>query len=254
MKKIQLFTIILLFGSNIIGQNASEIIEKAYNKTEGQSQYAEMSMTIIRPRWQKQIDFKYASLGKEYSLVLITAPAKDKGQTFLKVDNQLWMWNPQISRIVKLGSSMMSQGWMNSDYSNDELLNSGSIVTDYDKKIIGSETINGKDCYKIELTPKTDKNIIWGKQILWISKQNFLILKNEFYDEDGFLVKTHIASDIKNMDGRTIPTKFTILKADEPKNKTVVTLNKIKFDVKIDKNFFSQQNMKRGMAIRFPQN
>jgi outer membrane lipoprotein-sorting protein len=242
----------LLLFANLLAQDADEIVKKAYEKNEGNSQYAEMTMQIVRPKWQREISFKLATLGKDYSLVLITSPAKDKGQTFLKVDDEMWMWNPQISRIVKLGPSMMSQGWMNSDYSNDELLNSGSIVTDYSKEITGTETLSGKECYKILLKPKNNKSIIWGKQILWITKDTYLILKNEFYDEDDFLVKTHIASNIKTMDGRAIPTKFEIISEDEPENKTIITINYINFDIKIDKSFFSQQNMRKGMAIKFP--
>ncbi len=252
MKTLLFIIITMLFSVSLIAQDAEEIVKKAYEKNEGNSQYAEMTMQIVRPKWQRQISFKVATLGKEYSMVLITEPAKDRGQTFLKVENEMWMWNPQISRIVKLGPSMMSQGWMNSDYSNDELLNSGSIVTDYTKKIIGSETVNGSDCYKIELTPKADKNIVWGKQILWISKDGYLILKNEFYDEDDFLVKTHIASNIKTMDGRKIPTRFEIISEDEPDNKTIINLTYVNFDIKVNKSFFTQQNMRRGMALQFP--
>ncbi len=252
MKKITTLLLLLSISFFSVAQNATEIVKQAYLKNEGKSQYAEMTMKIVRPRWQRTMNMKFCSLGTQYSLVLITAPIRDKGQTFLKVDNEMWMWNPTISRIIKLGSSMMSQGWMNSDYSNDELLNSGSITRDYDAKIIGSQKIDNRDCYKIKLTPKTGKTIIWGKQILWITKKGNLMLKNEFYDEDGFLVKTHLASDIKIMDGREIPTKFEIIPQDTPKNRTVIIMNKVKFNIKIDKSFFSRQNMRKGMSLRFP--
>ena len=254
MKKISLTLVLLLFGSIFVfAQNAEDIVKKAYEKNEGSSQYAEMTMQIIRPRWQREISFKFCNLEKDYSLVLITDPAKEKGQTFLKVEDEMWMWNPSISRIVKLGPSMMSQGWMNSDYSNDELLNGGSIITDYSKKITGSETIEGKDCYIIELTPKNVGSIIWGKQVLWITKDSDIIMKNEYYDEDNFLVKTHLASGIKSMDGRIIPTKFEIISEDNPKNKTIIEMKVIKFNINVEKSFFSQQNMRKGMSLRFPQ-
>ncbi|MBN2892022.1 MAG: outer membrane lipoprotein-sorting protein [Bacteroidales bacterium] len=253
MKKLLTTILFALISSVFVfAQDATAILKRAYEKTEGNSQYAEMTMQIVRPRWQREISMKFCSLGTEYSMVLITDPVKDKGQTFLMVDNEMWMWNPTISRIVKLGPSMMSQGWMNSDYSNDELLNGGSIIEDYDAKITGSEKVSGKDCNIIELTPKDGTTIIWGKQILWISKESDMILKNEFYDEDDFLVKTHIASDIKMMDGREIPTKFEIIPEDTPNNKTVVIMTLIDFDVKVEKSFFTQQNMQKGLSLEFP--
>lgn len=254
MKKLLTSLIFLIFGTlTIFAQDADQILQKAYDNSEGTSQYAEMTMQVVRPRWQNEISFKFCSMDKDYSMVLISDPAREKGQTYLMVDNEMWMWNPSISRIVKLGPSMMSQGWMNSDYSNDELLNGGSIITDYDKQILGSETVSGKDCWKIELTPKAGTTIIWGKQIVWVSKDKYLILKNEYYDEDDFLVKTHIASDIKIMDGRELPTKFEIISEDNPDNKTIIKMNVIKFDIDVDASFFTQQNMRKGMALVFPQ-
>lgn len=253
MKQIILTIAFFLFSTILVSaQDAEEIIKKAYKKTEGSSQYAEMTMKIVRPRWQKEINITFCSLGTDYSMVLITNPAKDKGQTFLKIKDEMWMWNPTINRIIKLRPSMMSQGWMNSDYSNDDLLNGGSIISDYDKKIIGEELVAGKNCYIIELTPKKNIDIIWGKQLIWISKDSYMMLKSEYYDEDDFLVKTHIASDIKIMDGREIPTKFEIIPEDTPNNKTIIIMNIIKFDINVEKDFFTQQNMQKGMSLQFP--
>lgn len=250
--KTLLITILILLPSFLFSQNATEIIKKTYEKSEGKSQYAEMTMQIVRPKWQREVTFKLCNLGTDYSLVLITGPVKDKGQTYLKVKDEMWMWNPTVSSVVKLGPSMMSQGWMNSDYSNDELLNSGSIIDDYNHKLVGSELIENIDCYKIEITPKDDKMIIWGKQVFWITKTSNLIMKNEFYDEDGFLVKTHISGDVKNMDGKELPTRFEIISEDNPNSKTVLIMNYINFDVKVDESFFNQQNMRKGMSIIFP--
>lgn len=253
MKKSLLSLFFITITLLTFSQNASDIVKKAYETNDGKSQYAEMTMQIVRPRWQREMTMKFCNLGTDYSMVLITGPVKDKGQTFLKYENKMWMWNPSISRIIKLGPSMMSQGWMNSDYSNDELLNGGSITLDYDAKITSSEKLQNRDCYVITLTPKAGKNIIWGKQVLWITKKGTMILKNEFYDEDNFLVKTHLASKIKIMDGHEIPTVFTIIPEDTPNNKTIITMNKINYDIKINKSFFTQQNMRKGMSLVFPQ-
>ncbi len=251
MKKTAVIIGLILGFTIAMAQDASQIVRKAYLKTEGNSQYAQMTMQIVRPKWTRTISFKFASQGTDKALVLITAPPKEQGQTFLMVNGQMWMYNPKINSLVKIGPSMLSQGWMGSDYSNNELLNQGSIVNDYTHKITGSETIDGRDCWKIELLPKENSNVVWGKQILWIDKKDYLILKAELYDEDGYLVKTQLAKDIKNMHGRIIPTRYIIIPEDEPENKTIVQIEDIKFDINIPKNFFTIQNMRRGMNIRF---
>lgn len=245
MNKLIFVSILILFSNMISAQNATEIVRKADEKMQGESSYTEMTMTIVRPTWQRTISFKSWAKSTELALTLVTAPAKEKGQSFLKRGNDMWNWNPTISRMIKLPASMMSQGWMGSDYSNDDLLKESSIVKDFNHTLAGSETIAGKDCYKIILMPKEDATVVWGKMIMWISKDGYLQLKIEYFDEDMELVKTEIGSEIKMMDGREIPTQFELIPADSKGNKTIVVLNKILYNIEIKDDFFSQQNMQK---------
>jgi outer membrane lipoprotein-sorting protein len=226
--------------------SATEIIRKADEKFNGEkSGTSTMVMTIVRPSWQRTVEFKSWSMGRENSLTLITSPAKDQGQTFLKRGQEMWSWNPAINRLVKLPPSMMSQGWMGSDYTNDDVLKESSVVKDYDHEIVGEEKIVDRECYKINMIAKENAAIVWGHQIRWIDKKEFLVLKAELYDEDGYLVRTEIGSEIKLMDGRTITSRLELLPADEKGNKTIVEIKDMKFNVPIEDSFFSQQNMKR---------
>ncbi len=248
MKK-QFFILFFLFcGATMhsFAQDPTEIVREADKKMKGEkTSKSTMNMKIIRPTWERSISFKSWIKGQEYSLTLVTAPPKEEGQTFLKRGNELWHWNPQISRMIKLPPSMMSQGWMGSDYTNDDILKESSVVVDYNHQLEGAETVNGYSCYKITLTPKEDAAVVWGKIIMWISKEEYLQLKNKYYDEGDYLVKTEIADNVKKMDDRTIPTQFEIIPADEKGHKTVVTIENIEFNVPIPESFFSQQNMKR---------
>ena len=244
------FIIISLFCNYFIlsaqSLSATDIVKKADEKFNGEkSGISTMVMTIIRPSWQRTVEFKSWSMGRDNSLTLITAPAKDKGQTFLKRGQEMWSWNPSINRLIKLPPSMMSQGWMGSDYTNDDVLKESSVVNDYSHEIIGEEMIGDRLCYKIKMVAKENAGVVWGHQIRWIDKKELLLLKSELYDEDGYLVRTESGSEIKIMDGRAIPTILELVPAEETGNKTIVEIKDIKFNVPIEDNFFSQQNMKR---------
>jgi len=232
----------------LLGQELSpkEIIRKADEKFNGEKTSTSiMAMTIVRPTWKRTIEFKNWTSGREYALTLITAPAKDKGQSFLKRQNEMWNWNPTISRLIKLPPSMMSQGWMGSDYTNDDILKESSVVNDYDHQIVGEEEYNGRMCYKIKMLAKEDAAVIWGHQLRWIDKKDFLFLKSELYDEDGYLVRTELGSEIKTMDGRLIPTRIELIPAEEEGQMTIIEMKEMKFNETIKESFFSQQNMKR---------
>jgi outer membrane lipoprotein-sorting protein len=248
--KVKLITYMLvtlgfLQGSYAQVMTATEIVTKADEKLNGEkSGFTIMSMTIVRPSWKRTIEFKSWSLGRDYALALITAPAKDAGQSFLKRSAEMWSWNPAISRLIKLPPSMMSQGWMGSDYTNDDILKESSVVKDYTHEIVGEEIIDGRACYKIRMVAKADAAVVWGHQIRWIDKKDLLFLKSELYDEDGSLVRTETGSEIRTMDGRIIPTRIELQPSEEKGNKTIIEIKEMKFNIAVEEKFFSQQNMK----------
>lgn len=226
-------------------QNAKEIIKKSHEQMRGETSKATMNMQIIRPTWERKVSFKTWSKGTQYSMTLITAPANEKGQTYLKRGNEMWNYNPTINRLIKLPPSMMSQGWLGSDFTNDDMLNEASIVVDYNHKLKENETISGRDCYIIELIPKEDAPVVWGKIEMWVDKEHYFEMKAVFYDEDMQPEKTHLSSEIKTMNGRKIPTVFSIIPSDKEDQKTKVTIQNIEFNINLPEAFFSRQNMKR---------
>ena len=245
---IGLFLIVLFSGQyNLSAQQitATEIVRKTDEKLNGEmTGYSVMSMTIIRPAWQRTVEFRGWTMGDDYALTLITAPAREKGQTFLKRKNEMWSWNPSISRLIKLPPSMMSQGWMGSDYTNDDILRESSVVEDYTHTIDGEEEIFGRQCYKVKLLAKPDSDVLWGHQLWWIDNKEFIVLKAELYDEDGILVRTEYGKEMKILDGRFLPTVIELIPADSPGNMTVLKIIEMKFNVRMEESFFSQQNMK----------
>lgn len=240
-------TIVLLFAFIVIlpAQDATGIIQKAEDKLRGSSSKGEMTMTIIRPDWTREVGIKSWALGTEYSLILITGPARDKGSTFLKRKQEMWSWQPSIDRTIKMPPSMMMQSWMGSDFTNDDLVKESSIITDYNHKLLGSQKMEGRDCWKIELIAHEDAPVVWGKILLWVDKEEFMQLRTEFYDEDDYLINTMIGSDIKQLGGRWLPAKLEIIPAEEEGHKTVLQYISLDFNTNIKESFFSMQNMKR---------
>jgi outer membrane lipoprotein-sorting protein len=237
--------IIIVSILQLQGQTAYDIVKKSDDKMKGTSSYAVFSMKINRADWNREIKMKAWSKGDEQSLIVITAPNREKGTAFLKIGNEMWNWQPTIERVIKMPPSMMMQSWMGSDFTNDDLAKQSSIVTDYIHKLAGEETIEGRICNVIELIPKDDAAVVWGKVKMWISKKELLQLKVEFYDEDDYLINTMYGKGIKKMGGRIIPSILKIVPKEEPQNSTVIEYLDLEFGVTFKKNFFSIRNMKR---------
>ncbi|MAO65198.1 MAG: outer membrane lipoprotein-sorting protein [Balneola sp.] len=241
-----LFIFLLISCSGLLyGQDATEIIRQMDEKMRGESLKAEMSMTIVRPTWERTVSMTSWSKDTEYSLILITAPARDEGTAYLKRGNEIWNWVPSVGRTIKMPPSMMMQSWMGSDFTNDDLVRESSVVTDYEHELVDEDSIDGRECYKIQMTPKPDAPVVWDRVDVWVSKEEYLQLRSEFYDEFGELINVMKGMNVKEFDGRMIPSKMEMIPQDKEGHKTVLEYESMEFNVGIPESFFSVQNMRR---------
>ena len=225
-------------------EQAREIVRRADEQMRGQSSYVVATMNIVRPDWTRSMSMKSWTKGQELSLVLVTAPAKDKGSVSLKRYREMWNWVPAIERIIKIAPSMLSQSWMGSDFTNDDLINQSSIVVDYRHQLVKHEAIEGDDCFVIDAIAKPDAPVVWSRIRLWISSNHYLQRRAEFFDEFDELVNTLTTSDIQMMGGRMLATKMVMSPADKPGQRTELITHEAAFDFDIGDDFFSQQQMK----------
>lgn len=244
MKKFQLI-VLLLSCLTSYGQTALEIIENADAKMRGASSYSEMSITIVRPKWQKTMTLKNWSLGNDYAVSLVLSPAKEKGSVFLKRKNEVWNYLPSLERTIKLPPSMMTQSFMGTDLTNDDLVKQSSMVVDYTHKILIEENIRGLDCWKLELMPNEEATVVWGKLIVWIDKEDYMQLKVEFYDEDEELVNLMEGYEAKMYDDKKLLSKIEFIPLEDEGNKTIIEYNVWEFDKDIPSNYFTTQFVSR---------
>lgn len=239
------YLIWLLITTSLPAQDASEIIRKMDQVMRGESSYAEMTMKIERPRYDREVSMKSWAKGDDFSLILITGPARDKGTTYLKRKSEIWNYVPNIDRTIKMPPSMMSQSWMGSDFTNDDLVRESSTVDDYKHKILRDEIYLGMETWVLELVPHPDTPVVWGKVIVWVLKEDFLQVRSEQFDQQNELASTIEFDEIEMMGGRKIPTKLTMTPADKPDHRTILKYSELEFNIDIEESFFSKSNMKR---------
>lgn len=244
MKKI-LLLLFFYFSITAVSQEAKDIIKKADEKAKGKTSVANITIQTIRPSWTREMTVKAWTKGNDLSFILVLAPAKEKGVVFLKRKKEVWNWIPSIERNIKMPPSMMSQSWMGTDFTNDDLVKEASILEDYNHSFLEDVIIDGRNCYKIQLLPKPKSAVVWGKVIMDIDKKDFMMLYVEYYDEDGTLINTMRCSDIKLLGGRLLPGKMEMIPANKKGNKTVLIYNSLVFDTPLDDSFFTTQNISK---------
>ena len=168
--------------------NPKELIRAAMDQWRGMNSYSEMTMTIHRPNWERAMSIRAWTEGDKKSLVRVTAPKKDFGNGSLLDDRNMWTFSPKINRIIKVPSSMMSQSWMGSDFSNKDLSKSTDIITQYDHRLIETRAKYAHIEYVIEAVPHDYAAVVWGKEVL-IIRDDYILLEEEYWDQEGILVK-----------------------------------------------------------------
>lgn len=238
------FFLWLLWALPGYGQTAKEIVQAADAKMRGNTSQAQIIIQTVRPSWSREMTVKTWMKGTDLAMILVQSPAKDKGIVYLKRKKEVWDWIPSLEKIIKLPPSMMSQSWMGTDFTNDDLVKESSVVNDYNHSIAGDTVIAGRSCYKILMLPKPEAAVVWGRLLVCIDKKDFLELHTRFYDEEGNLVNTMNASEVKTMDGRLIPTRFEMIPADKPGQKTVMIYKTIQYNRLLEDGFFTTEKMK----------
>lgn len=247
LRIIQIISFILFWIPLVSAQSMSayQIIEKAHDNRDISDFHAQAEMTIYRPTWERSIGIKTWVKSREMAMVLIVSPPKEKGQSFLKRDKNMWNWQPTIERTIKIAASAAGTSWQGSDFTVDDMLNNRSFLNDFDHDLSGEEIIDGDLCYKLLLTPNSESIAVWDKLIVWISKTSFVERKIEYYDENDVLIRTYISNDIKRDERHYVPLHLEVIPANKEGTKTVIKILNYVSEPSINEGFFSLQNMKR---------
>jgi outer membrane lipoprotein-sorting protein len=233
----------LLMTGPLWAQDARAIIEAGFQHYRGNASKATFEMVIHRPNWERRMEMTAWTKGTDRSLVRITAPAKDKDNGTLKRGREMWTFNPKVNRVIKLPPSLMAQSWLGSDFSNNDISKSDSILNDYQHALSGTTSHQGRKVYIIESIPKPDAPVVWGKQILHIRDDNIL-LSQEFFDEDLLPVKRLTGTQIQMLGGRLFPKVWKMQENDKSDQYTVLKYHKLAFMDHLPDHHFSLSRLK----------
>ena len=224
--------------------DAQSLVDNSFNYMRDKSSVSVVSMIVHRPDWERKMTIKAWTRGQKDSLFYIEAPPKDRGNGTLKKGREMWMYNPKINRVIKVPPSMMSQSWMGSDFSNNDLAKSDSLLTDYTHAIKGSETHEGLTVYLIESTPKPEAPVVWGMQQLKI-REDLIWLSQEFFDEDLESVKIMTTLAIQMLGGKLYPKIWRMHKTAEPDRYTELNYTSLKFKTSLPDSLFTLTSLRK---------
>ncbi|MBN1377663.1 MAG: outer membrane lipoprotein-sorting protein [Gammaproteobacteria bacterium] len=238
--------LVALLITNVVSAqqlDASVLIQSAMDHWRGTTSYSEMTMTIHRTGWERTMSMRAWTAGDKQSLVRVTAPKKDAGNATLLDNKSMWTFSPKVNRIIKIPSSMMAQSWMGSDFSNKDISRSTEIIDDYTHTLTETIEQDGHNVYVITSVPHEDAAVVWGKEI-WTIRDDFVVLEEQFWDQDGVLVKVMKTTAIETMGGRTVAKTMRMGEVESPQEWTEMIVDTIEFNIDLPANIFTQSNLR----------
>ncbi|MFH1319092.1 MAG: outer membrane lipoprotein-sorting protein [Bacteroidota bacterium] len=221
-----------------------EILEKIDKNMAAKSTITTSKMIIHGTRHIRTIEAKTWGMGDEKSFTEYLAPTREKGTKMLKLEDKLWIYSPGSDRTIQISGHMLKQSLMGSDLSYEDMMDNVKLLEDYDAGVIGSEIIEERDCWIVELQAKTAE-VNYQVRKIWVDKNRYIPLKEELYAKSGKLLKKTELFDITKIEERWYPKKIVFKDILKDGKGTEFIIEDIEFDVEIPDHIFSKASLKK---------
>ena len=224
--------------------SADELLSKIDGNMTFDTRSAKLQMTVTKGTRVKVYEMQSFGRGADEGAVEYLAPARDKGTRMLKKGGELWMYLPSIEKTQRISGHMLRQSMMGSDFSYEDMLESADLRTRYDAVVAGEEEIDGRRCYKLEMTAKQPE-VTYPKRVSWVDAEHLVPVREELYAVSGMLLKVFTFSDVKDFGGRKFPTRFTAEDQLQKGSTTEMVWLELSFSVPLEEEVFSQRWLER---------
>jgi outer membrane lipoprotein-sorting protein len=230
-------------GAQLPVPDVDEVMDYIDDLYRAQSSYSRMKMTVVRERGTRELEMESWSKGDDEALIVIRSPAREAGAATLRTEEGLWNYAPRADRLIRIPTGLLSESWMGSHFTNDDLMRETSYLDDYDAEL-STEERDGVTYFKATLIPKPDAPVVYSELVFLITLDDWVPVRSEYYD-DGELIRVWAFDEIRTVAGKKIPMRMTILPVDKPEEETVVEYLELELDVPVDDALFTRQGLRR---------
>jgi len=243
--------VVMMLGLGVAtAQDARQIMEEAQRRAEAVSQHYEGLLQVVDSKGKiadkRWVFERLGSHGRSKSVLTFVQPAEVKGVALLIVNHpdrasDQWMWTPAIQRERRIALQDRSTRFFGTDFSFEDL--EERDTGQYDYSMVGEESIEGAACWKIEARPRKGKSSQYSSSFVWVRKDNYAFQLVENFAK-ATLARRLRYSRIENVQG--IWAGRVLEMTDLRRNsKTVLTLDKLQYNLAMKDEDFTLQALRR---------
>lgn len=219
---------------------AQEILRKADQirfPTEG----FQVDISILSTKADQSTEarkYQVLSKGNDKTVVIVTEPASERGQTMLMSGRELWVFLPSVSQPIRLSLAQRLTGQV----ANGDLARA-NFAGDYNPRILRTDTLDGEKYTVLELAA-IDRSVTYQRVIYWVNQKNGYPHKAEFYSLSNRLLKTAHYENFKLLAGKVRPTRLVMEDSIRAGEKSILEYDAMKTRDIPDK-FFTKDYLKK---------
>ena len=227
----------------------------AVDKGETSSYTATMTLTNRKGESRvREIFMRSKDYGDVKKSVIVFARPKDvAGVSYLshdypdnddgtKKDSDSWLYMPAMKKVRRISGSGKDDDFMGTDFTYADMGDRGLTKDTF--TLLGEDTVDGIACWMVESVAK-DKSEKTQRRVIWYGKENYKVVKGEYYDKQNTLTRVLSCSGITKIDGIWTVGKM-FMRNVKTDHTTLLELRNVKYNMAVDDNMFTVSAIEKG--------
>ncbi len=271
MKKIFIITITVVFALTGLSTftsaspSAAEVIKKWDAREDGDTLTSDTLMILINKAGNKRVR-NIKNIRKDYGLdskgiIFFLSPSDVRNTAYMSFDwdesskeDDSWLYLPALQKVKRVASSDKSGSFMGSDFTYSDI--NGLEIEYWDYSFAKENaTLNGEDVWIIQGLPKVNakakvlEETGYLKSMMWIRKDNFMLVKGKYWVKEGRKIKYFKAEDIKKIDDIWTALSLTMVTTIKGKvsHSSVLKFSNVAYNHPVEDTAFTTRRMERGL-------
>ncbi|RLA43423.1 MAG: Patched family protein, partial [Gammaproteobacteria bacterium] len=250
----------VLQPENPVQLSAADLVLRVNAVDNGEFVTRKLSMQLVNRRGKERLRDtvvyrKY--YGEEMrTIVFYESPANVRNTSFLTWDypevdrdDDQWLYLPALRKVRRISAADRGDYFMGTDFTYEDIKLDGKLSeNDYEYTLLQTPDNSPDGHYKLEATPRDDETaqeLGYSRINFWVNPSNWLVIKGEFTDIKGNLLKTLHVTESAQIDD--IWTRQRIeMENHKSGHRTIFSFSDIDYTTPVNDTLFSKRAMERG--------
>lgn len=252
-------------GNAFAQPDAREVVRRMDTRPDGDTLTSDTLMVLVNQRNQQRVR-NIKNIRKDYGqdskgMVFFLSPADVRNTAYMSFDwddpekeDDSWLYLPALQKVKRIASSDKSGSFMGSDFTYSDI--NGLEIEDWEYSFVKEDAdLDGYSVWVIQGLPKEQRKekaleeTGYLKTMMWIRKDNYMVVKGKYWVRQGRKIKYFKAEKIEKVDDIWTARKLTMITTAKGKveHTSVLQFSNIQYNLDIDDSTFTTRRMERGL-------